>query len=334
MNEILQDVNTLLENIYDNKEEIINIFKLILDLYRKDNIRKIREERIIELQRISSDFNTIIDFINKTYKQDAFKESLLIKKEIMAINNEYIPVLYELINNNYYDDEDLDNELGNIILGYKKTIKKWKKEMTSYYQESDTEVDIKQNTNNLVFCLTKDIELEKEGYQKEFIGTIGILENNSSQELKKRTGRKGMSRIRKSTDTDDSKDFIKFLGAKYNKKFNFVPYRYSSDADYRTGLIKFSPSKKIKEYLEERYGLSKQSVFYGIFQVISVIGADHNEYSILESYIMDNLQYIDNISKMLSNEKPNLEEISSVLDGLLGIKEELIQKASNTSKKI
>ena len=336
MNEILEDVDVLLKNIYDNKDETVRIFKLIIDLYRKYNIKNIREERIIELQRISRDFNTIIDFINKTYKDkiEAFKDGLLVKKEVMAINNEYIPVINELIENEYYDDEDFDNELDRIISNYKNIIRKWKYKMTSFYQENNEDIDIRENTDNLVFCLNEDIDLEKEEYQKEFLGAIDSLENKSSKELKMRPGRKGMSRIRKTTESDKSKDFVEYLEARFKTHLHFVPYRYSSDINYRTGLIKFSTSPKVKEFLESRYGLSKQSAIYGIFQIISVIGADHSEYHIFEDYIMNNYSNIEDMGKMLSSDNPNYEELANVLDKLLTIKHELVNKINNNSKKI
>ena len=330
---VLHDVGNLLNNIYNNKDDVIKIFKLIIDLYQKYNTRTLREERILELERISSDFNNIIGFINQTYRdrEQAYKEEIIIRHEIVSIN-EYLSVIRELINSDYDSDEYFDNELDKIILKYKNLIKKWKYVMTSYYQDSTEEIDIKENTDNLVFCLNDDINLEKEEYQKEFIGAIESLESKSSKELKMRPGRKGMSRIRKTTENDKSKDFVEYLETKLKTHLHFVPYRYSSDVNYRTGLIKFQTSPMVKEFLETRYGLSKQSAFYGVFQVIRVFGADHSEYHIFEEYIMDNLSFIEDIGNMLSSDKPDYDKLSNVLDKMLSIKHELVNKVNSDSK--
>ena len=332
---VLQDVNNLLNKIYDNKSDVIRIFELIIDMYQKYTIRTIREERIIELERIKNDFNNIISFINKTYvnREEAYDEEQKLKREILSIDSEFLPVIKELIDNDFYGDDFFDNELDSVILSYKTSIKMWKKRMTSYYQKESDVQDNKQNTDNLVFCLNIDIPLEKEGYQKELLNAIEALESKTSKELKMRPGRKGMSRIRKTMETDKSKDFVNYLETKLKKKIHFVPYRYSCDINRRTGLFKFSTSPKVKEFLEEKYGLSKQSAIYGIFDIISVYGKDHSEYHFFEDYILNNYLYIESIGEMLSSETPNYDKIANIIDGFLKIKEDLVKSANTNLKK-
>ena len=326
MNNILLDVeNNLLNKIYEKKDEIIKIFKLIINLYQKYSIRKVREEEMNELLQIKNDFNGIISFINKTYldKTLAFNEEKIINTYISTIESEYLPLLQELIDSDYYSDEYYDEEFNNAITDFKNIIKKWKKIMTLSYQDDDSFEDIKENTDNLVFCLTDDIDLSDEGIQKEFLGTIESLELMSSQELKKRSGRKGMSKLRKSTESNREKDFIAYLETKYKVHLHFIPYRYSSESNYRTGLIKFEPSAKVKEFLEERYGLSKQSAYYGIFKIITVIRSDHSEYAYLENYILNNFIEIEEIAKLFASEEPDFEKLTELIDKFLKIKHDM-----------
>ena len=334
INCVLQDVKNLLNNIYDNKDEVINIFKLIIDMYQKYNIRVVREEKKLELEKIKNEFNNIISFINKTYKnrEKAYNEETELKEYIESIDIELLPMISELIDIDYYDDDYYDNKIDILVLKYKNVMHEWKKEMTSFYQQDGALLETKENTDNLVICLNEDIDLSKEGFIKEFNGTLESLHYKTSKELKTQPGRKGMSRIRKSTGTNKSIDFVKYLDSTYKMHVHFVPYRYSSSLNYRTGLIKFSPSFCVKEFLEEKYGLSSQSAIYGIFEVIEVIGADHSAYHIFGDYISNNYLTIESIASLLASNNPDYEKIIDVLDGMLSIKKELINKANSVKK--
>ena len=291
---------------------------------------------MIELEKINKDFSNIIGFINRTYKnrKQAFQEESIINGYINSINMEYLPMIRELIIDDYFDDDFFDSELDKIIVEYKSVIRKWKKEMTSFYEKDRTEEDIKENTDNLVFCINSDIDIKEKGYQDELTDTIKSLESKSSQELKMRSGRKGMTRLRKTKENNKEQDFVEYFKGKMQVNIHFVPYRYSSDADYRTGVIKFEPSTSVKEFLEERYGLSKQSAYYGIFDVISVVRADHSQYHEFEGYILDNYSYIEEIASLFASNSPDYHKLSELLDKFLNIKKDLIQKTNNNSMKV
>ena len=319
INDILLDVKqNLLEVIYDKKEEVLKIFRLIIDKYKKYNLRLIRIEKETELLRLKNDFNNIISFINKTYtdREDAYNNTRELEGYTITIDKDYLPLIKDMIDKGVVYDYHYDEEIDKTINEYKKIIRKWKKIMSATYSEEDIDNDCKEDTDNLVFCIT-DIDLSTPGFDKEFTGTVDALESRSSHDLKKRPGRRGMTRLRKTTDGGREKDFVQFLEGKDNKEFHFVPYRYSSDGSYRTGLIKFEPSKEVKEFLEERYGLSKQSAYYGIFQIISSKGANHSEYYYLERYVMDNYEYIEEVALLLASDKPDYEKIIKVIDDLL-----------------
>ena len=322
---MLADVkNSLVSKIYESKEEVINTFKIVIGIYQRYIIRVKREEKVKELLRIRDDFNNIISFINKTYinRDRAYNEVEKINEYIKTINSECLETLQELIDIDYSDDEYYDEKFEEKIVEFKEIIKEYKKEMTSYNTIDEEIIDIKENTDNLVFCLTSDIDLSSDSFQKEFIGTISELESKSSQELKRSSGRKGMSRIKKTTESNKEEDLAEYLEKRRKAKIHFVPYRYSSGSHCRTGLIKFEPSSIVKQFLENRYGLSKQSAYYGIFIIIQVIRADHSEYSYIEEYIFDNFNRIEEIANLFASENPDFTKLTMVVDKMLNIKKE------------
>ena len=324
--DLLLDVRTLLQHIYDNKD-VIKIFKLIVDLYNKNTLRIVRETIISDLYRIIDDFNNIISFIRNTYKDQnsAYEEIRVLESYINSIKNEYLPIALDLKKEDLDFDENIDNELDNIVTKFKSEIKKWKKEMTAYYHESDSIEEEREDTDNLVFCLEDDIDLSDEGHQREFIGAIEALEMKSSRDLKKGSGRNGMTRLRKTTENGDEKDFVDYVN--YNilrgrGSIHFVPYRYSNNPYYRTGLIKFEPSQVVKDFLEKKYGLSKQSAYYGVFQVIRSMGADHSEYKFFEEYLLGNYQRIEEIALLFASDNPDFDKLVEVIDSMLKIKKD------------
>lgn len=329
MNHILVDIkNNLVTRIYDDKTEVINTFKFVINLYNKYTTRLLRIELEKSFLRIKNDFDNIVNFINKTYidKNKAFEITRTINGYIKTINLEYIPMLEELINTNY-DDDYYDKEFERIIAIFKGIIRNYKKEMSAYNTIDEKVEDVKENTDNLVFCLTDDIDLSMEGYQKEFVGTIVELELKSALELNKGLGRKSMSKLRRADDKEDS--LINYLEKRERRRLFFVPCRYSSESNYRTGLIRFEPSSTVKQFLEERYGLSKQSAIYGIFRIIQVIRSDHSEYGYLREYVFDNFMEIEELARMFASDNPDWNKLSEKVDKMLAIKKDMLNKIEN-----
>ena len=331
--EVLYDVkNNLLSKIYEQKEEVIRIFRLVIELYNNYIIHKSRESKKRELLRIRDDFVSISKFIKKTRTNDYESENL-INGYIEEINSDYLPLIDEVIETGY-SDNDFDNMIDNIIKERSNIVRKWKKEMSLYYIDEEEVIDIKENTNNLVFCINDDIDLSGEGLQNEFVGTIGDIEIKSAYELKSAFGRKSMTRLRKDTEYNKIKDLASYLETKFHTRLHFVPYRYSNTGYYRTGLIKFEPSQVVKEYLESRYGLSKQSAVYGVFMVITTVSADHSEYANFQNYVLNNCMEIEKIAKIFASNNPNFDELNKLVDGLLQIKRDKIYLVNENSKKI
>lgn len=332
---VLLDVkNNLINRIYEEKDEVIHAFKIVIDLYKKYILRTTREDMQNDFLRMRDDFNNIISFINKNYmdKNKAYEETKTISSYVHTIETEYVPILQELINTDYNDDDYYDRNFKTISNKFKEIIAGYKQVMSEHNAVVDEVEDIKENTNNLVFCITDDIDLNNEGFQKEFVGAVSELESKSSRELKKAPGRKGMAKIRKSTETNTEEDFADYLKVRKGIELHFVPYRHSSGSNYRTGLIKFEPSTVVKKFLEDRYGLSKQSACYGIFKVIQVIRADHSEYGLFEEYILDNYEEIEKLAKLFSSNNPNFDELVSKVDEMLNIKKEKLRNTDSIKK--
>ena len=332
---VLLDVkNNLINRIYEEKDEVIHAFKIVIDLYKKYILRTNREDMHRDFLRMRDDFNNIISFINKNYmdKNKAYEETKTISSYVRTIETEYAPILQELINTDYNDDDYYDRNFETISAKFKEIIAGYKQVMSEYNTVVDEIDDIKENTNNLVFCITNDIDLPNEGFQKEFVGAVSELESKTSRELKKAPGRKGMAKIRKSTETNTEEDFVDYLKVRKGIELHFVPYRHSSGSNYRTGLIKFEPSAVVKKFLEDRYGLSKQSAYYGIFKVIQVIKADHSEYGLFEEYILDNYEEIEKLARLFSSNNPNYDELVAKVDEMLNIKKEKLRNTDSIKK--
>lgn len=327
---ILVDIkNNLINRIYDNKEAVINIFRYVISLYQKAAKNRIRENQIIEFERIKNDFGNIIAFVNRTYtnRDKAFRIVEELQGYLKDIESNHLPMLSDLINTNYDADDYYDKEFERIISSFKVLIKAFKKEMGLYNSTSYEQESIKENTDNLVFCLSNNIELPTEGHQKEFVGTVLQLELKSIVEIRNQLGRKSLSKIKKSEYSEDS--LINYLENINNAKLHFVPYRYSSESNYRTGLIRFQPSEVVKKHLEERYGLSKQSAFYGVFKVICIHGNDHSEYAYLREYVYDNLQDIIDLASLFASDKPDLDKLDEEIDKLLSYKKGILDMINN-----
>lgn len=323
--------NNLIEKIYTDKEMVFNEFKNVINLYQKYVLRIMREEKEKELLRIRNDFNNIKSFINRTYmdKNNAFELTKTIDNYLRTIDSEYLPTIRELIETDYDEDDFYDTTIDSISKKFMGIIKEYKEEMSLYNSNGEKEevIDNKENTVNLVFCLTDDLELSNEGYQKEFVGTVMELESKSDWELRSKTGRKIISKLRKTGDDVDG--FMDQFENRDKTKYNFTPYRYSSESSYRTGLIAFAPSEVVKRFLEEKYNLSKLSSIYGIYRIIQSRKADHSEYSYLREYIYDNFNELVELSNLFASENPDYDKLTSKVDELLAIKKDLLNKAND-----
>lgn len=317
------------------KKEAIDLLKVVINIYREYQHKKICIGRVDTLNGIIRNFNTIVNFINRNFSVGLDSELVSSKEDILVyleeINDYYLPMAEETVTSNdpYYDEEfDI------VIKKYMDVIRHYKGIMQKYYSDDTSKDDnlIKENTNNLVFLCSSIFEEYDEGRMKELVGAISNLEIKTSQELKCPSGRKGMTRIRKTTRNGSEVDFVEYIERTRKKKLNFVPYRYSSTADYRTGVLKFNPSPVVKKHLEDRYGLSSQCAIYGIFSAIETINANHNEYSVFESILAKlGETTFEDFALLFASENPDLEKLDCEIDRQLRYKRDFLEVATKKS---
>ena len=312
--------------LYGNsKNELIDAYKIIIEVYKEYLVKLSREERVDKLNRFVAKFIGILRNIDKTSHQESE-----IHDYIEEITSYYLPYANELVDTKEIDDS-LDAELEEKIEYYNSVIKECKKEIMAYYnsQTGEEKESVEENTDNLVFCCTDNGDEYNEGELKELVGTIHNLESKTSHELKCPGGRKGMTRMRKTTKKGTEVDFVQWFEQTLKKKIHFVPYRFSSTADYRTALIKINPSQVVKKHLEERYALSPQCAIYAPILVIEAVGANHNEYSFIESLLARmGGSLFEELALMFADEDPDFEKLDSKVDEMLEKKRKIFETAA------
>lgn len=330
--ETISAIDVLLED--DLKDITIKLLKLTTSAYKEYMLHKVRQDRIDELNRIIGTFNSIVLFIKKSLPNVLDQELNSNKNELELCLQEaieiYLPYAKEVERSND-DDSYYEEELDSAIKKYMDIIKYWKNIMQEYYGDDVDSVNkvTKENTNNLVFLCSSYSSDYDEERRKELMNTIINLEIKSSHELKCPGGRKGMTRLRKTTRKGTQIDYVEYLEKNGRRKIHFVPYRYSSSADYRTALIKFNPSEVVKKHLEERYGLSPQCAIYAPILVIEAIGANHSEYSMFEGiFARLGATLFEDIALLFADENPDFEKLDSKVDEFLANKHAFLASAT------
>lgn len=291
----------------DDDENSIDVIKLLDSLKR-------------EFERIVKEFRNIGSYIYIIFEdaEQANAEAAEIRDAIDFIEKEYYPKLDSLKNDGNVPENTIDWFYERIV-EYKNIIKEYRKKK-SIHERSEEDIVHSEGTENLVFCMNDDIDLSDSDFQRGYIGAVKNLEAISVDVLCRLSSDNGLGRIKKSTESGRKEDFINYLENKYNIALHFVPYRYHSNANSRVGIIKFEPSIPVKEFLIKRYGISQSCAVFGIFEIISVVGANHNEYSILESYILKKFRKIEELASMFSSNTPDLKRLEEIIDNMLAAK--------------
>lgn len=316
------------------KNEAINLFGVVVNTYREYQLAKVNANRVDKLNQIILDFTTIINFISRNISHGLDPELANNRHEVLMyldeVRNYYLPIAQDMLESKD-SNFDFEEEFDKLFKRCTDLIRQCKSIMKTYYSGHKSTNDNlqKENTTNLVFlCPNCEIDNDNEGKIKEIVGTVRSLEIRTSQELKCPSGRKGMTRIWKTTNNGTEIDFVKYIARNNNIKIHFVPYVFSSTADYRTGLLKFSPSTAVKKHLEERYGLSSQCAIYGIISSIEVIGANRSEYSVLEGIITKQGATYENLALLFADENPDFEKLDNMVDEMLENKRDFLATAT------
>lgn len=309
-------VGEIVETTDDEDENSVDIIKLL------DSIKR-------EFERISDELKRIRSYIYVVYedKEQANTESQSITETINFIKNEYIPEIDSLKDEDNVP-ETITDWFYERIVEYQDIIKGYRK-LRSAHESSEEDIVSVEGTENLLFCMNEDIDLSDSDYQRGYIGAVKNLEAISVDVLCRRSSDNGLGRIKKSTEHGRKEDFVEYLESKYNVSLHFVPYRYHSNSNSRVGIIKFEPSIPVKDFLIKRYGLSSSCAVFGIFEIITVVGGNHNDYSIFESYVFKNFRRIEELASLFSSNTPNLKQLGKIVDTMLADKKSKLEFAKS-----
>lgn len=324
--DILSDVKGLLNHIYSDKDSVIAIFIVIIEIFEKNELKKTRKQHVKELDKIVGSLDKIIYSIHRKYQytMEAYEktEDMLRRKE--DVRDFYLPTANELIE--LTEINDLDDLIADKIVEYKEYIAMQKAENAI----GDSK-PLGENTDNLVFCL-EDMSFSDDGSKTEFIGSVRNLAYRNLRDLRIILNpKKRITRLRKTIEFGEEIDFVNYF-KRNGRRPHFVPYILGSSGEYRTGLIKFEPSTIVKTYLDEKYGLSNTSAYYGIFMIVPR-GSNYNE---LESYVENEVEKIEKLARLFSSENPTVEELR-ILDErikqMLDVKNEIVKNIESSSQK-
>ena len=319
-NILVSIIKTMLNGNYSDDEYdiVLENDEPVIESIEEDNPTLTLDSIEKKLKKIIAEFKKIIVVIYAKYDSadSANIEVSIIRGYINTITNNSFTLIDKVRKNGGRDEQSLDL-LNTQIDGYRKIIE-------NYYNilsDLDTNEENKELVSNLVFCINGDINLSNNDFQKEYLGVIKTLESISIDALFRRSGINGLSRLKMYTDSNKEKDLAQDLKSKHGE-LNFVPYRACSRANCRTGIIKFEPSEPVKEFLMRKYNISKQGAVFGIFEIISVNGADHSEYSILRNYVINNVNSIITLASLFRSNEPDLMQLEDIIDKMLTVKKE------------
>ena len=344
---ILSDIEeNLLPNIYTKNDLVLTLFELIIQIYNKYQ----KELEIVNknIKIITEYLNNLTPLIKYAEKYDAIKCDYLIENNYDRKSSlfyyygsyEYVDMCYyithqlkqfidELMNNKaklqdlidrhmvFTEDMQINEEKlqedFEIIYGIcHKKINLYQNSQNDLLSKDDSKVE-HEYAENLVFCID-DLDLSEDGYRRELRETVKDLTSKNFRQLQNgNTGREGLSTIRRKTPSGVEIEYNNLAVKPYAK--TFLPYRFSGQANYRTGLIHFNNIDPIiKKKLQKKYHLGNQSVVFGIFMVISSIKSNHNAYSDFENYLNDNIEKIDELGKMFADSNTDIEQLYRIID--------------------
>ena len=347
---VLADIeNNLVPNIIAKHDFVINVFKYIIDIYKKyENQKKSMEslkgkiqtidlllvklKKLLncdELYNTSYDdlFDNNIDSSDLRYdgKYEYYAIRYFIRKSIVPfiedLENKLNIISSELAKNKINDDISIDE----INDKYDLLTRQYYDKLDSYLKTHDTENNYDKSAN-LMFCYG-NLELPTEEHQSELIETLKDFKEKSPYKLNTAgtSRREQFAPIKRPTGVKD--EYITFDNPRIKPycKF-FLPYRYAGMANYRTGLIHFNHVHPIiKKKLVERYDFNANGGIYAVFKVIQTVKADHDQYADFVKYIYRHMDELEELGKKFANPNTDIEELYQVIDNGIEIKNELIK---------
>ncbi len=358
---VLADIeNNLVPNINSDRENVINIFKYIIEIYDgqkeqtvdssflRNQVEAIKSfiHDLEEILKIDDLYNTTYDYLfdedvecddpryNGKYEYYAIRYFL--RREVEPFKHELEDILLDISaklesgtvtysQNDLSRIEELKKRFTNIMRKYIEIYEKYQEFLERDYEEA---VESDEKTN-LVFCLDTIDFFDTfgnydEGKRKELIDAINRLETVPLGDLRRPFGRKAVSDIlyRPGTKNKRRKGQLHLSMVSFDNPY-FEPYRYSGSGNYRTGFIRFPICQENKEKLEQIYHLGNEFSVFAIFKIISTVSDNHDEYQLFVNYIRDNKVYLETLGKMFLNPSIDIQKLCEIIDHGINLQKDL-----------
>ena len=318
--DILSDVSELLNHIYDDKDTVIAIFKVIIYKY----VDYVREKHKEEYRKIIGIISNIIEEIKRKYNlntggYDAIAYDKIAKLVELRDNITGYLEIYEYSVTSGNDFDSMDAEAASIIVETRKNI--------AAVVESEKLDKIDVRTINLVFCLD-DMDLSDPSFSNDFNSIVTNLEYRELYDMNLVSDVKGLTVLKNGTE-----DITTYLRRVTGRRPHFVPYIYF-DNESRMCVIEYNPSTIVKSYLK-KYVVSESSGYYGIYRMISNSEFERNGYDNLITDILNDFRTIESIAGLLANDNPTdeqLRKIDSICEEKLQIKANLKARQDSIRK--
>lgn len=290
---IISDIGYLLNHIYEDKDTVIEIFKLIFKEYAK----AIRKKHVEDLEDLVDAVNKMITFIRREnhFSNIGYEKTKGLDEKERMIRGTYLDQARDLVS---LEDNlgDLDAEVANEIVETKVLLsQKW--------QEKNNGGEC---TDNLVFCL--DGVTITDEVKDEFVSTIKNLEFQKLYDLNTCSRVRNMTRLKHGQE-----NFDEYLRKVTGRRLRFVPHLYCGTEEGRTILFKFDISDTIRKHLNLRYGLAGESECYGVYDITEVNDKNRFMYDDVKKSIVRELTEIEKLANLLSCDNPTQKQLD-ILD--------------------
>lgn len=342
---VLFDIeNNIIPKISENKENVLNTFKLLNKHYDRYKMERDRRNDLLDdifeqvesyekLIRFGEKFNSnqyfyvIREQINEdderypkgvSFKQIQMNYFLnnVVKKEIEKLN-ELRRKIENNINNNSIISETKEIELDSLRIIDGINIDSLSDEFDKIYENASQFVDsFKEELKKVYEQSGVFIPNELSGKPRNLVFCLFDIE-------KSRTSKYGKTFLRTKQDLSsmDSSSFrepkikVLYLDEKDETKFD-IPhmdfFRIRQLNSKRSGFVKIYPSKKVIEILRKKYNLDDDFEIFGIIDSITKV-SKNEVYKALIDKIRDNNQEISRIGELFYN-GDNIEELFQLID--------------------
>lgn len=328
----------------ENKKEIFEIFKYIIDLNEKYiKLREVEEKKELaykeERKRVNDSLNIIkgefedifrthrsdLEYLNKNdqnknycklilelyqsgNKEEALSNAKKIQKDIESIK--LLVMLGEMSEfYNYINNEEIGAEdLNNILEEYERLTELYDRLMNELKKDPTTETVEPYDGKNFICVMNEDIDYSDEGIKKEVQKTLKVLKGYDWVDIVScRAKNKIWGELKFKLPSGKESDYSNEL---------FSVGRIWATAGHRTGIVVIKNiCPENKEKLKKRYNVNKIGVVAFVIGAIYV-EADHSEYSQFVRFVNDNnnRSTIDYYVQLFMDENTPEEKLFEIID--------------------